>query len=67
MGCCGDKRKDEKEKTRVVYLGRKPFQTFGSVTGNRYYFHAIGATALVDNRDLARVLVVKNVSLSGST
>lgn len=63
MGCCGDKR-DKVEKTRVVYLGRRPFQTFGNVTEARYYFHARGATVLIDNRDLKRMLENKDFALS---
>jgi hypothetical protein len=58
--------KDKSERRRVVYLGRRPLQIFGSVTGDRYYFHAIGATVLVDKRDLPWVLATKNISLSTS-
>lgn len=61
MSCCGGMATaplNERHRMRVRYLGGRPIEVTGPVTGTRYRFSGVDREHLVDPRDA--IVIVKD-------
>lgn len=52
---------NKKSDTLFKYFGKKPFNTFGSVTGKAYHFSFFGDTKLVEANDVAGMMAIPDL------